>query len=201
MLTDNRIQPTTRTTAQNWRLALLMTGVTALCAQLSAPLPFTPVPVTLQVFAVLLSGLWLGKRWGAVAQLQYVALGLLGAPVFALGRSGLGVLFWPNVTGGYLLSYPLAAFLIGWLVERGHADESAPRQLRRSLLACAAGLGVIYGLGCTWLALLSRPMLSPFAAFLAGAGWFLVWDGVKALAAIAVAQKLASGEHSKNRLP
>ena len=72
-----------------WMQATLITGLTCVCARLSVPLPFTPVPVTMQVFAVLLSGLLLGRRWGTVAQLQYLLLGVMGLPVFALGRSGV----------------------------------------------------------------------------------------------------------------
>lgn len=169
---------------QRWLLATLLTGVTALCAQLAAPLPFTPVPVTMQVFAVLLSGLLLGGRWGAVAQAQYLALGMLGAPVFALGHSA-PALFGP--TGGYLWSYPVAAFLVGWIAERATRADRPQKQIRGQLLACGVGLGVIYSFGCAWLALHSQPMLSLPMAFVLGAGWFLFWDAVKALAAVGIA--------------
>ncbi|MCW3095416.1 MAG: hypothetical protein JWL77_1034 [Chthonomonadaceae bacterium] len=168
----------TESFAARWMLATMMTGVTCVCAQISAPLPFTPVPVTLQVFAVLLSGLLLGRRWGTVAQLQYLLLGAMGLPIFALGRGGIGVLF--GLTGGYLLSYPVAAGLTGWLSARRPS-------LAAQLAGCAAGVGTIYGLGCLWLALMSHPVLSPKAALVMGVGWFIAWDAVKALCAVAVA--------------
>lgn len=168
----------TESFAARWMLATLMTGVTCLCAHLSAPLPFTPVPVTLQVFAVLLSGLLLGRKWGTVAQIQYLLLGAMGLPVFALGKSGIAVLF--GVTGGYLLSYPIAAGLTGLLREKWPS-------LRGQMTGCALGLFSVYGLGCLWLALLSHPMLSLPQVMVMGAGWFLAWDAVKALLAIAIA--------------
>ncbi|MDQ4126909.1 MAG: biotin transporter BioY, partial [Actinomycetota bacterium] len=80
----------------------LMAAVTAVAAQITIPLPFSPVPFTLQVPAVVLSGLLLGPRYGAVAQAIYVLLGAVGVPVFAGFKGGLGIIFGP--TGGYLLS-------------------------------------------------------------------------------------------------
>jgi len=173
-----------KTRLQRWPAAIALTAITALCAQASAHLPFTPVPITLQVFGVLLSGLLLGSRWGFIAQAQYLALGLMGLPVFALGHSAPALF---GLTGGYLWSYPIAAFVVGWIVERTE-HQGQEERFGASVCACAAGLAVIYGMGCAWLALLSRPMLSPGAAFMAGAGWFVVWDTVKALAAVMVAQ-------------
>jgi len=165
----------TESFAARWVLATAMTGVTCVCAQMSAPLPFTPVPVTLQVFAVLLSGLLLGWRWSVVAQVQYLLLGAMGLPVFALHKSGIGVLF--GVTGGYLLSYPLAAGVTGWLSQRRPS-------LTVQLTGCAVGIGIIYGLGCLWLALMAH--LSLRATLVMGMGWFIAWDAVKALLAVAM---------------
>lgn len=171
-----------------WKSALVLTGVTCLCARLSAPLPFTPVPVTLQVFAVLLSGLLLGRRGGALAQANYLLLGACGLPVFALGTGSIHKLF--GLTGGYLWSYPLAAFVVGWFAERTTNEATPALRMRLHALGCAAGLAIIYCLGCGWLALLSRPMLSPLQAIVAGAGWFIVWDAAKAVAAIGTANAL-----------
>ncbi len=180
--TDNAVKPSAFAT---WGAALLLTGVTCLSARISAPLPMTPVPITMQVFAVLLSGLLLGGRFGALAQGQSLLLGLMGLPVFALGRSGPSALF--GITGGYLMSYPLAALATGWIAERNRAQTNSGAWLLRQTLACAVGLAIIYCCGCVWLALLSRPMLSAGMAALLGAGWFLMWDAVKAGLAIAVA--------------
>lgn len=173
----------TESFAARWMLATLMTGVTCVCARISTPLPFTPVPITMQVFAVLLSGLLLGRRWGTVALLQYLMLGAFGLPVFALGRSGGAALI--GLTGGYLLSYPVAAGMTGWFSSRRPT-------LAGALLACALGLGIIYGVGCLWLAVMSQPVLSVRATLMMGAGWFVAWDGAKALLAVAVAGGLKS---------
>lgn len=167
--------------AARWMLATLMTGVTCVCARISAPLPFTPVPITMQVFAVLLSGLLLGRRWGTIAQLQYLMLGAMGLPVFALGKFGIGVLF--GITGGYLLSYPVVAGVTGGLSRRRPS-------LGGQLAACAAGLGILYGVGCLWMGLVSQPVLSPRAVLIMGAGWFVAWDAAKALLAVAIASGL-----------
>lgn len=180
--------PTIRSSAsREWLRSLALTGAMALCAQVSFRLPYTPVPVTLQVFGVLLSGLLLGSRWAALAQAQYLAFGLMGLPVFAEMHSA-SALF--GVTAGYLWSYPLAAFVVGLIAERGRRKTEATQARTASFAACAAGIGIIYGMGCGWLAVLSHPMLTFGQTLLAGAGWFVVWDAVKALAAIAVANGL-----------
>ena len=87
----------------------LMAAVTAVAAQIAVPIP--PVPFTLQVLAVILSGLLLGPRYGALAQAIYVLVGAVGVPVFAEFSGGLGVILGP--TGGYLVSYPIAAAVAG----------------------------------------------------------------------------------------
>src|SRR3712207_3531477 len=97
----------------------LMAAVTAVAAQIAGPLPFSPVPFTLQVLAVMLSGLLLGPRYGALAQAIYVLVGAVGVPVFAQFHGGLGVVLGP--TGGYLLSYPLAAAIAGLAAQIGRA--------------------------------------------------------------------------------
>ena len=188
---DAAVRPTFAT----WRMALLLTGVTCLSARLSAMLPMTPVPITMQVFAVLLSGLLLGARCGALAQAQYLLLGAAGLPVFALGRGGAGVLF--GVTGGYLLSYPLAALATGWIAERSRTRQNSGGWLTRQALACAVGLAIIYGVGCVWLALLSRPTLSAGAALTLGAGWFVMWDIFKAALAMGAARLLQQNFRSR----
>ncbi len=162
---------------KSWFLASAMTGLTILGARIALPLPMTPVPLTFQVYAVLLSGLALGSRWGAVAQIQYLLLGAFSAPVFAHGYSGAAVLF--GITGGYLMSYPLAAYATGWVVERNH---STGKKLAQKALALAAGLAVIYSLGCIWLSVATRT--SMMQTLFQGALVFLAWDSVKAVLAI-----------------
>jgi biotin transport system substrate-specific component len=127
---------------------LFVTVLTALAAQISVPLPFTPVPFTLQPMIVLLGGAALGARLGATSQALYLLLGVVGLPVFAaspLLPQGAGRLIGP--TAGFLISYPLAAFVAGWLAERRF-----DRKYLTSLLAMAAGLAIIFASGLTWLA-------------------------------------------------
>jgi biotin transport system substrate-specific component len=130
-------------------LAVSFAFLTALAAQVRIYTPFTPVPFTLQVFPVLLAGAFLGKYYGGASQLVYLGLGALGFPVFAGWRGGPAVFLGP--TGGYLIGFVLAAFLVGWLIHSGQA----PRSTTRILLAMVAGIGVIYLLGAANLALFS----------------------------------------------
>jgi biotin transport system substrate-specific component len=127
---------------------VLVTLLTALSAQISLPLPFTPVPFTLQPMVVLLGGAALGARLGASSQALYLLLGLAGLPVFAASPvlpQGAARLIGP--TAGFLLSYPLAAFVAGWLAERRF-----DRQYLTSLAAMTAGLAVVFAGGLSWLA-------------------------------------------------
>lgn len=162
---------------------VFVAAATAAAAQLSVPLPFTPVPLTLQDTVVLLGGAALGSRLGMAAQLLYLAAGILGLPVFAASAVlPQGMLRLLGPTGGYLLSYPLAAFLAGRLAERGF-----DRRYATSVLAMIAGLAVIFAFGVTWLALFARPAALGFdAALRAGFYPFLLGDVFKILAGAAV---------------
>ena len=116
----------------------------ALCARLSVPLPFTPVPLTLANFGVLLVGLTLGSRRGFAALALYLAEGAIGLPVFSpAGPGGIAQLL--GVTGGYLMAYPFAAAVAGWIAQRG-----VPRFLKFAAAAVAAEI-VIFAGGITWL--------------------------------------------------
>ena len=130
---------------------LFITALTAAAAQISVPLPFTDVPLTFQPMVVLLGGLALGSRLGLASQILYLALGVAGLPVFAASVTlppGLLRLLGP--TGGYLMSYPIAAFLVGYLAERGF-----DRRYVTAFLAMLAGLVLIYASGALWLGSLS----------------------------------------------
>ena len=96
--------------------AALFAALTGAVAWFKIPLPFTPVPITLQTLMVLLSGAMLGSYYGALAMIIYLILGAIGLPVFAGGSSGVGGLFGPS--GGYLFSYPVAAFAIGYMLQK-----------------------------------------------------------------------------------
>jgi len=147
---------------------------TALSAKVALPLPGTPVPFTFQPLLVMLAGALLGARLGAASQLLYLAAGVVGLPVFVAG-GGIAYLLGP--TGGYLLAYPLAAFVVGSLVGGGAGS---------ALLALLAGLGVIYAGGTAWLAAVGT---FDFAVA-AGLRPFVLADLVKVLLAAVVTVRL-----------
>jgi biotin transport system substrate-specific component len=168
-------------TALGIRIAslLFITVLTIVAAQVSIQLPFTAVPLTLQPTIVLLGGLALGSRLGSASQILYLAAGIVGLPVFA--ASGVlppGPLRLLGPTGGYLMAYPLAACLTGYLAERGF-----DRKYVTSVIAMLAGLLVIYAFGVTWLGLFARtgegavPGIN--AAFFAGVYPFVIPDLIK----------------------
>ena len=161
--------------------AVFVTVLTIVAAQVSIPLPFTPVPFTLQPMVVLLGAAALGSRLGASAQILYIVAGLAGLPVFAASPvlpQGVARLLGP--TGGYLMSYPLAAFLTGYLAERG-----LDRRYLTSVLAMGAGLAVIFTCGVLWLAF-GAPHAGVSAAVASGLLPFLPADIVKVFLAAAV---------------
>jgi biotin transport system substrate-specific component len=120
-------------------------GMVAVAAQVSIPLPFTPVPITGQTFAVVLAGASLGAVRGTASLSLYLAVGLLGAPVYADGRHGWDVV--SGATGGYLIGFIVAAGLTGWLAERRW-----DRRFSSALAAMLTGNVVIYLVGLPWLA-------------------------------------------------
>ena len=140
----------------------------ALAAQIAIPLPFTPVPLTMQPLAVLFIGVALGSTRGAAAATLYLLEGIGGLPVFAQGHGGAIWLIGP--TAGYLYSYPAAAWLAGWFSERGWGST-----IVRAVAGMLAALALIYAGGWAWLAALT----SPRAAFIAGVEPFIVADMVK----------------------
>ncbi len=147
----------------------------AAMAQVKIPLPFTPVPLTGQTFAVLVVGAVLGSRKGAASLILYLLQGLVGLPVFAGGTSGLAVLLGP--TGGYLVGFVAAATLIGSLAARG-----LDRRIPSALLAFLAGEAVIYLCGVAWLSV----FLGFERAIIAGLLPFLIGDAIKLAAAALV---------------
>ena len=168
---------------------VLLAALTAAAAQISIPLPFTPVPLTLQPMVVLLGGAALGSRLGMSAQALYLAAGIAGLPVFAaspvLPQGALRLL---GPTGGYLMSYPIAAFVAGWLAERGF-----DRRYLTSVVAMACGLAVVFASGVTWLALFARPASLGFSgAARTGLYPFLAADIVKLFVAAGVMPALWS---------
>jgi biotin transport system substrate-specific component len=179
----------TRGTVFLRELALItfFAALTALGARVTIPLPFTPVPVTLQVLFPLLAGLLLGSKRGALSQVEYVAAGLAGLPVFAKGGSGLAYFLGP--TGGYLLGFIAAAFLVGELAAKRRASTRIT-----TFLASLGGVAAIYLCGALWLTawLGVTGHLSPIVcltqAWRLGVLPFVAVDVAKALAVAAVTE-------------
>jgi len=176
------------TLARDILLVLSFSAVTALCAQIAFWIG--PVPITGQTFAVLLAGALLGSKRGALSQLTYLAIGAMGAPVFAGWTGGLAHILGP--TGGYLIGFVAAAFVVGFLAERGW-----DRRFWTTALAMLMGSIVLYAFGLSWLAFwLAR--FAPGSSVLAvGLYPFIPGDVLKLLLA---AVALPSGWAVLNRL-
>ena len=165
---------------RNAGIVLVGSLFVAICAHVALPLYFTPVPLTLQPFAVLLLGLLLSPRLAAAALFAYLGEGAIGLPVFSPGPAnapGMAHLFGP--TGGYLLAYPMAAMLISFLFRRGR------RSFFSAVAIAAAGDLMILSGGALWLAALTHASLpvvltQSFLPFLPG-------DALKVVAAAALA--------------
>lgn len=163
-----------------------VTALTAVAAQISVPLPFTPVPLTFQAMVVLVGGAALGSRLGMTSQILYLALGVAGLPVFAASPTlppGAARLLGP--TGGYLMAYPFAAFVAGWLAERGF-----DRRYSTAVVAMSCGLAVIFAGGVSWLALFVQPARGFAGALAAGFVPFIAKDFLKLLVAAGVMPSL-----------
>jgi biotin transport system substrate-specific component len=158
---------------------MFMIALTAAAAQISFPIPGTAVPFTLQPMIVILAGAALGSRLGAASQMGYLMLGIIGLPVFAaspLLPQGAARLLGP--TGGYLMAYPVAAFGVGLLAERGF-----DRRFSTAIAAMLAGVAVIYTGGLGWLTAVHVGSVT--LAVAAGAAPFLIADVCKAILAAA----------------
>jgi biotin transport system substrate-specific component len=152
-----------------------LTALTAVAAQVSFHIPVTPVPLTLQPMVVLIGSAALGARLGASSQLLYLLIGIAGWPVFAASPvlpQGFGRLLGP--TGGYLLAYPLAAFVTGYLAERGF-----DRRYWSSFVAMLAGLATLFVGGVSWLAFFTVAPLGLSGALAAGLYPFVLPDILK----------------------
>jgi biotin transport system substrate-specific component len=156
----------------------------ALCARVTVPLPFTPVPLTLQNFGVLAVGLLLGSRRGFAALLLYLVEGAFGMPVFSPSILGGGIAQILGPTGGFLMVYPLVAFVAGWICER-RSGQSSRRFAWATLSSVAAEL-VLFAGGLSWLAVLTH---SVSLAIRYGLYWFVFAEVIKVLMAAAVAAR------------
>jgi biotin transport system substrate-specific component len=178
--------------AMHWAVqASIVVGASlfvALCARITLPLPFTPVPLTLQNFGVLLVGLLLGSRRGFAALVLYLAKGLAGAPVFnPTGPGGLAQILGP--TGGYLLAYPFVALVAGWIFERGK------KSFARAITANFAAEIVLFAGGLSWLGILTQSLA---LAFTYGLYWFVFAEVIKIMVAAAIASGWQRVHRSKS---
>jgi biotin transport system substrate-specific component len=167
--------------ALGWALQVaLVVGASlfvALCARVTLPLPFTPVPLTLQNFGVLLVGLTLGSRRGFAALALYLVEGAVGMPVFnPSGLGGVAQLLGP--TGGYLLAYPFVAALAGWIMERGR------KTFARAAVAGLLAEVVLFASGISWLAVLTHSFAQ---AVRFGLYWFVFAEVIKIMSAAGIA--------------
>lgn len=157
----------------------LFAALTAVASQVSVPIQ--PVPINLATFSVCLAGAVLGARGGALSQLIYVLLGVVGLPVFAQFRGGFHVILGP--TGGYIIGYVAAAWLVGFLTEQPGGGT-----VRRRILSMTAGMALCYLLGTVWFILLTKTGL--WAALTMCVFPFLLGDAAKIAAAVAMASRL-----------
>jgi biotin transport system substrate-specific component len=150
----------------------------ALCARVTLPLPFTPVPLTLQNFGVLLVGLTLGSRRGFAALFLYLVEGLMGMPVFSpTGPGGLAQLLGP--TGGFLLAYPFVAGIAGLVFEK-----TAPKGFARAASASILAEFFLFACGLSWLGILTHSFAQ---AIRFGLYWFVFAEVIKIMSAAALA--------------
>lgn len=155
----------------------------SLCARITIPLPFTPVPLTVQNFGVLLVGLLLGSRRGFAAMVLYLAEGAMGMPVFSpVGPGGVAQLL--GITGGFLLAYPFVAGLAGFIFERGAGEGK-----QSFALAAIAGLLaeiVLFASGLAWLYVATHSLAT---AVRWGLYWFVAAEVLKVMIAAAIATR------------
>ncbi|MGH7671240.1 MAG: biotin transporter BioY [Gemmatimonadaceae bacterium] len=174
-----------RALVEDRRLALLGTlgfaAALAAASQVAIPLPLTPVPITLQALLVVLAGMMLGPVLGAASMVLYLAVGAAGLPVFA-PMGAPGVLRFVGPTGGYLLAYPVAAYVAGMLALRA-------RGFTGRTLSAGAGVVMLYLGGLAQLALLTGSLTR---AALLGVVPFMALDAVKSLVAAALTRSPAS---------
>ena len=178
-----------RPRVQPWLLPVLLllgTAFLAAAARIAIPLPFTPVPITAQTLAVLLIGALYGSRMGPATVLAYIAEGTAGLPVFASGHAGPGELVGP--TGGYLVGFVLAAYLVGLIVER-----DGGRSILLTIAAFILGDAVLMLAGALWLTYLAGPT----AAWTGGVLPFLPGEALKVAVATAV---VSSGRRVLDRV-
>lgn len=160
-------------------LISIFASITSILAQISIVVPFSPVPITLQILAVYLSAIILGSRLSFMSQLIYILLGAVGVPVFANFHGGISSILGP--TGGFLISYPIIAFIIGKVTEKNHNIMMIILGLFISLLIC-------YTFGVLQLSFITKMSLQK--AIMVGAAPYVLLDTAKVIAAYLVGVKV-----------
>ncbi len=188
-----------RCQAKAWQkglFALSIASLTGAMAQVRVVLPWSPVPITLQTFVVLLSGVLLCRKWGAISQALYVGIGVLGMPWFTGYNSGLQALTGP--TGGYIAGFILSALLIGYFTDTYGKSRSFFPMLG---LMVFANFIIIYGLGLAQLSLylswVKGVKISLPTLFWMGVIPFIPGDLTKAIVAAAIALAIMPSPHSR----
>lgn len=149
-------------------ICALFAALTAICTQISIPLPFTPIPFTMQLFSVSLAAIILGPKLSFISQLTYVLIGAIGVPVFSFMSGGLQKLAGP--TGGYIISFPIAVLIVGYFT-------SESKRLPVKILGSLLGLASIYAIGTIQLSIVANMDFSK--ALFAGVIPFIPLDLVK----------------------
>ncbi|WP_281884916.1 biotin transporter BioY [Paenibacillus sp. YYML68] len=163
--------------------AAIMAAVVAVLGLIPAiPIPYIPVPITVQTLGVMLAGSLIGARLGGISMLLVVILVAFGAPILSGGRGGMGII--TGATGGYLLSWPLAAFVIGVLVHRYARDLKVWKLI---LINIVGGILVVYAIGIPYSALITK---APLAKLMLGNLTFIPGDLIKAVVASLLAARI-----------
>ena len=185
-----------RYTAAVWQKVLFALGMaclTGLVAQIRIPLPWTPVPITGQTFAVLLAGVLLGRWWGGISQVFYVGIGAAGVPWFAGWSGGIGILTGP--TGGYLIGFILAALFLGFFTD---TFINSRRFFPMLGLMLFANFVLIHGPGLLqlslWMSAAGKAYGSLYALLMAGTIPFIPGDITKAVAAALITKGISPKE-------
>src|SRR3954447_9065616 len=166
--------------SRNVALVIGASLLIAICARITLPLPFTPVPLTLANFGVLAVGLLLGSKRGFAAAALYLSYGMAGLPVFAAGGGAAHLL---GPTGGYLIAYPVGAFIAGFIAERG------TKSVTRSLLAATVAEVVLFASGISWLAVMTHTPILRAASF--GLYPFVFAEVMKVMASAGISSRLS----------
>ncbi len=143
-------------------------------------LPVVGVPITAQSMGVMLAGAIAGSKRGGLALLLFVVLVAIGMPLLAGGRGGFGIFLGPS--GGFILSWPIAAFLIGWLIERHNGEAALPISM---VYIAIGGIGVVYLIGIPWLAFAAELTMTQA---ITGSAGFIPGDCVKVVLAALIAR-------------